>query len=189
MHKRSEISKDGVINRELYPIWLAYVFSGKSEPVHSHRGKAKSKNATKYAEQYALDKQLSNHPPTRRAEGRANGHLPLPSQRPAQHHIGHIGAGNQKYKAHCGKHQQEDEPNISAVIVLMKSFGDDGRSLSVAGYCVASRCAIPFNPALACAMLVPGLSIAKTCKRRGYRAFPARESARAASKSRCRPET
>ncbi len=126
------------------------------------RGQTKSENTAKCAEQYAFDQQLTDHPPPRRAERRANRHLPLPPQRPAQHHIGHVGAGNQKHEPHRGKHEQENEPNAAAVIVLMESFSVGGRSLSVAGYCMLRRLAMPLSSALAVAIPMPGLSIAKS---------------------------
>ena len=130
--QRGKVAEHRVVHGEVNP-GGPHALRGKVEPVHAECGQAHSEQAAESAEQHALDQQLADYPPAGSTQGGADGHLAPAEQCPAQHHVGHVGAGDDENKSHRGQHEQEDYADAAAVIALMKGLNGGGNVLVDSG--------------------------------------------------------
>jgi hypothetical protein len=88
-------------------------------------GKQQTDGSAKEAERRALDQQLAHNPPAGGSHGGADGDLPGAAEGAAQHHVRHVGAGDQQHEPHGAQHEEKDQPDLSAVLILLERHDDD----------------------------------------------------------------
>ena len=84
-------------------------------------------------EQQALDQQLPDDAPARRAHRVAHRHLARPRRRARQQQVGDVGAGDEQHEADRAHQRQEDDADRAGVEALVERLDDADGQLLVAG--------------------------------------------------------
>ena len=118
-HPRHEREHAGV-HREGHPVRLPDVLRFPIEPPDENHGEAETDNAADEGQEHALDEQLTNDPPPRRAEGHAHGDLPGAMGRAGQQQVGDVRAGDQQHERDRAHERPEDGFDLRANDAIQK---------------------------------------------------------------------
>ena len=110
------------VDRELDPVGPADVLRGAIEQADANRGDAETSQAADRRQHHALDQQLADDAPARRADRHPHRDFPRPVGGPRQQQVGDVGAGNQQHERHGAHQGQEHRPDRAAVHVFVEGL-------------------------------------------------------------------
>ena len=120
-----EEREDGAVHPEVHVVRLADVLRRGIEQVDADDRQREAEDAADQRQQHALDEQLADDAPARRAERHADADLARAVRGAREQQVGDVRARDQQHERDRAHQRPEHDPDLPAVLLLV--VGDDPR--------------------------------------------------------------